>query len=474
MLASGAAVGTASPARLAAAARQAARVDGVDRFVSRPDLLAPSVSVAASRDTAGSYVFTASAAGPGKRGPMIVDDQGDLVWFRPLARTTAMNFRLQMLRGAPVLTWWEGVITGGYGVGEYVIADPHYRELRRVRAGNGRSGDLHEFLITDAGTALITIYSVVPADLSSVGGPTIGSLLESIVQEVDIGSGRVLFEWKASDHVDLSESFAALGEEPFDHFHVNSVDVDHDGQLLISARNTWTIYKVDRRSGAVIWRLGGKRSNLALADGAEFFWQHDARRQPDGTITLFDDGAAPAEEPSSRGIRLEVDPRSSVARKITLRQEFVHPGNLLAVAMGNMQALDDGGAFVGWGTTGAFSEFASDGSLRFDARFSGGGTSYRTFRTPWKGHPTAMPALAVEGRPGRNLVAYASWNGATEVAAWRLSAGPTRRSLRPLATVPRAGFETPIPHHLHPGWIAVTALDRQHRPLATSPPDRLR
>jgi hypothetical protein len=404
---------------------------------------------------------------------MIVDDRGEVVWFRPLARRTAMNFRRQELAGAPVLTWWEGGITGGYGVGEYVIADPSYRELRRVRAGNGYDGDLHEFLITDDGTALITIYAVVPADLSSVGGPTAGSLLESIVQEVDIASGRVLFEWRAGDHVDLAESYAAVGDEPFDHFHVNSIDVDHDGQLLISARNTWAVYKVDRRSGAVIWRLGGKRSNLALADGAAFYWQHDARRQPDGTITLFDDGAAPAEERSSRGIRLAIDSRASVARRITLEQQFVHPTGLLAVAMGSMQPLTDGGAFVGWGTTGAFSEFAADGSLRFDARFVGGGTSYRAYRAPWEGRPAAPPAFAVVGGPGRRVTVYASWNGATDVTAWRLSAGPTRRSLHPIATVARTGFETAIPHRLQRGYVAVTALDRRSRALATSPAHRL-
>lgn len=459
----------------AAAAAQTSRVDPtVYRFRSRPDLAAPAVAVSsAAKLTSPGYVFTAAAAGPGLRGPMIVDDRGDLVWFRPLARRTAMNFRAQTLRGAPVLTWWEGGITGGYGAGEYVIADPSYRELYRVRAGNGFSGDLHEFLITDAATALMTVYTVVPADLSSVGGPVAGSLLESIVQEVDIGSGRVLLEWHALDHVDLAESFAAVGDEPFDHFHVNSVDVDHDGHLLISARNTWAVYKVDRQSGAVIWRLGGKRSNLALADGAQFFWQHDARRQPDGTVTLFDDGAAPAEEASSRGIRLEIDPRKSVARKVELEQQFVHPTNLLAVAMGSMQPLADGGAFVGWGTTGAFSEFAPDGSLRFDARFEGGGDSYRAYRTPWEGRPASSPSLAVEGGSGRKLTVYASWNGATDVTAWRLLAGPTRRSLRPVATVSRTGFETPIRHRLQPGYVAATALDRRHRPLASSPLHRL-
>jgi hypothetical protein len=384
-----------------------------------------------------------------------------------------MNFRVQSLQGKPVLTWWEGAVTGGYGSGEYVVADGSYRVLRRVRAGNGLAGDLHEFQLTDAGTALISIYTVEDADLTAVGGPKEGKLLESVVQEVDITSGRVLLEWRARDHVALEESFAAVTADPFDHFHVNSVDVDHDGHLLVSARNTWTVYKLDRGTGAVIWRLGGKRSNLALANGAQFFWQHDARRQPDGTITLFDDGAAPAEEAFSRGIRLLVDPRAATARRIELEQQFSHPDDRLAVAMGSMQPLADGGAFVGWGTVGALSEFAPDGSVRFDARFAGGGETYRAYRMPWTGRPAVPPRIAVTGHRGRAVTVHASWNGATDVAAWRLLSGATKRSLRPVATRARTGFETSFAHRLDAAYVAAAALDARGRELGRSSAYRL-
>jgi hypothetical protein len=446
----------------------------VTRFASRPDLVAPTLAVATpARGTEAGLVFAAASAGPGSRGPQIVDDAGELVWFRPLARRTAMNFRVQRWDGQPVLTWWEGAITGGYGAGEYVVADTSYRVLRRLRAGNGLAGDLHEFQLTDAGTALITAYVVQDADLTAVGGPRDGRLLESVVQELDLASGRVLLEWRAADHVALVESFAGVTADPFDHFHVNSVDVDHDGHLLVSARNTWAVYKLDRTSGAVIWRLGGKRSNLVLADGTEFFWQHDARRQPDGTITLFDDGAAPAEEAYSRGIRLLVDPRTATARRIELEQQFAHPDDRLAVAMGSMQPLPDGGAFVGWGTVGALSEFGPDGAVRFDARFTGGGQTYRAQRIAWSGRPASPPRLGVTGRRGRKVTVHASWNGATDVAAWRLLSGPTKTSLRPVATAARRGFETSFAHRLDEAYVAVAALDSHRRELGRSLPYRL-
>src|SRR5262249_52349403 len=156
----------------------------------------------------------------------------------------------------------------------------------RVRAGNGYQADLHEFQLTAAGTALLTVVQPVPADLRAVGGPAAGTFLDGIVQEVDVVSGRVVFEWHASDHVALTESYAPP-QDPFDFFHANSIDVDTDGTLLVSARHTWTVYKLDRKTGAVIARIGGKQSNYTFAAGASFYWQHDARRQPDGTITIF-------------------------------------------------------------------------------------------------------------------------------------------------------------------------------------------
>jgi hypothetical protein len=462
---------TLRPGSASALAAPEADVTG---FASRPDLVAPTLTVTTpARGKNAGLVFAAASAGPGKRGPQILDDAGSLVWFRPLAQRTAMNFRVQRRDGQPVLTWWEGAVTGGYGAGEYVIADASYRVVRRLRAGNGYAGDLHEFQLTDDGTALITIYSVVDADLSAVGGPVDGKLLESLVQELDVTTGRVVFQWRASDHVALEESYAAVTADPFDFFHVNAVDVDHDGNLLVSARNTWAIYKLDRTTGEVIWRLGGKRSNLALAPGAEFFWQHDARRQPDGTLTLFDDGAAPAEEAYSRGIRLLVDPRTTTARRIELEQQFVHPDERLAVAMGSMQPLEDGGAFVGWGTVGALSEFGPDGAVRFDARYTGGGQTYRAYRTAWSGRPVSPPRLAVTGRRGRAVTVHASWNGATDVALWRLLAGPTRKSLRPISTVARTGFETSFPHRLDEPYVAVAALDAHRRELGRSVAYRL-
>jgi Arylsulfotransferase (ASST) len=226
---------------------------------------------------------------------MIVDNRGEPVWFKPLQseEEAVMDFKVQRYRGEEVLTFWKG-IEGGKGHAEYGILDSSYQETNRVRAGNGYEGDDHEFLITPQGSALFTIYTTVNSfDLSSVGGSKEGRVLAGIVQEVDIDTGDVLFEWHSLDHVALDESYASLSKKPrerFDYFHINSIDVDYDSNLLISARNTFTVYKIDRSSGEIIWRLGGKKSDFEMGAGTRTRYQHDARRNSDGTISIFDNG----------------------------------------------------------------------------------------------------------------------------------------------------------------------------------------
>src|ERR671912_918773 len=246
--------------------------DGVWAFRSRPDLNPPVVEVAteARDDTAPGYIFIApEKGGAGKGGSMIIDDRGQVVWFHPLRGPyvvwfrplhspygRVMNFETQTYQGRDVLTW-------GQTPGEYKIFDASYREIARFTAANGYNGDHHEFLLSPQDTALITIYNAVPHDLSSVGGARRGVAIQGIVQELDIHTGEVLFEWRSLDHVALEETYVTPSEDHYpgiDYFHLNSIDVEPDNNLLISARETSAVYKIDRKSGEVIWRLGGKKS----------------------------------------------------------------------------------------------------------------------------------------------------------------------------------------------------------------------
>jgi hypothetical protein len=293
---------------------------------------------------------------------------------------------------------------------------------------------------------------------------------------LDIETGEVLFEWHSLDHVGLDETYATLsqdGRPGFDYFHVNSIEVDNDSNLIVSARQTFAVYKIDRKSGEVIWRLGGKMSDFQMGPGTRFAFQHDARRQRDGTISIFDNGTTvfhsnvPEAVEGSRGIVLELDEEQMSA---SLVREYTHPDEQHAHAAGNVQVLPNGNVFVGWGRALAISEFSKDGELLFDARLPPHSRSYRYFRFPWSGHPTDRPAAVAERTSEEELEVYASWNGATEVSSWEVLAGPRPDQMEPLGSVPRNGFETAmVVQSPHP-YVAVRAKDRSGQALGTTAP----
>jgi Arylsulfotransferase (ASST) len=447
----------------------------VQSFQSRPELHPPAVTVtASSAAVAPGYEFAAPYTGPGQAGPMILDENGGLVWFQPLPTDTfATNFRVQQYLGRPVLTWWQGDISvHGFGLGEGVIANEAYADIAHVHAGNGVQEDLHELQLTPQGTALITAYEPIRCDVSSVGGAADGAVTDGLMQEIDVKTGLVMFQWTSLDHVALSESYSnpydSSTSSPFDFFHINSINLDPDGTLLVSARNTWTVYEIDPRTGQIVWRLGGKRSSFTMGTGTTTAWQHDPRVLPDGAVSIFDNGASPTVHSQSRGIVVALNEQSKSA---TLTEELVHPEPLLSESQGNVQALENGDWFVGWGQDGDLSEFSPSGALVFDAHFPAKTQSYRDFRFQWTGTPSDKPAFVFRPASAGAGTVYASWNGATLLAAWRVLAGPHAGSVRPVAQAPRSGFETAIALAAGTGrgYMAVEALDAAGSVIGTTP-----
>jgi hypothetical protein len=230
------------------------------------------------------------------------------------------------------------------------------------------------------------------------------------------------------------------------------------------------VYKVHRKSGKVLWRLGGKRSDFRMGPGTTFAWQHDARHHDEGRlISIFDNAAAPPIAPRSRALVIALDRRARYAKLV---RAYAHPRGLLAPFMGNAQLLRNGNVVVGWGGIPYVTEFHRNGGVRFDARLPAGGMNYRAFRLPWVGRPQDPPRLVSHRAAGRRRL-YVSWNGATEVAAWRLEAGSGPDDLQAVVTKPKKGFETSLP--IPPsGQVAVAvALGAQGRELSRSKPLRL-
>jgi Arylsulfotransferase (ASST) len=452
----------------------------VQRFVSRPDLRPPTVTVTRSVGApAPGDILLAPYAGPGQYGPMILDGAGGLVWFKAIpSGSRAADLRVQRYEGRPVLTWWQDpLIAGGRRDAGVVVADGSYDDIAIVRAGNGYQPDLHAFEITANGAALFTVYDAIRCNLSAYGGPADGALADTLFQEIDLRTGLVRSEWHALDHVALTDSYMPVGRggtpvSPWDYFHINAVS-EHGGDLLVDSRNTWAAYDVDARTGQIAWSLGGKHSSFAMGPGAGPAWQHDARQEPDGTISFFDNGGTPRVHSQSRATVLALDAQAKTA---TLVSSFVHSAPaLLAASQGDFQPLPGGAWFVGWGQEPFFSEYSPAGRLLFDAHLPASYQSYTALKLPWSGAPAQPPSLAVRaGSHGRGLIAYVSWNGATAVVQWRLLAGASPHALEPVATAPRNGFETAIALASAPRYVAVQALDAAGSALSTSAPILLR
>ncbi|MGO9322566.1 MAG: arylsulfotransferase family protein [Solirubrobacteraceae bacterium] len=459
------------PVDYAAAAAVPPDFSEMQHFHSRPELEPPVIQVSArSSLTAAGDLFAAPYNGPGPSGPMIFEESGNLVWFHQLpAGQYATNLQVQQLGGQPVLSWWQGRIPPqGFGQGEEILDNSSYEEIGHVHAGNGYLADLHEFHITPQGTALLTVFDPIDCDLSSLGGPSGGAVTDSSFQEIDLKTGLVRREWNSLDHVGLGDSYAAVTSSsaiwPFDYFHLNSIDQLADGTTLISARNTSALYELNTITGQVIARIGGKHSTVKLTAGAATAYQHDANVLPNGTISVFDNGGVPKVHAQSRGLVLAINAH---ARTDSVVAEYDHPAPLTAGSQGNVQALDNGDVFIGWGAEPYFSEFSAGGQLLYDAHMHGTYQSYRSYRFPWTGAPSEPPAIAA-AKVGSQLTVYASWNGDTRTASWQVLAGPSAGQLAPVASAARAGFETAIATPVAEGFVAVQALGAAGEVLGTS------
>jgi Arylsulfotransferase (ASST) len=439
----------------------------VQSFKSAPTLRPPVVAVTANSPAAEpGDVFLTPTHGYGQPGAMILDQQGNMVWFHPVPKgDTATDLQVQSYGGQPVLTFWEGKIgtSLGVGFGSDEIVSSSYKPIATVQAGNGYAADLHEFQLTPQGSAFVTAYTLVDANLSSAGGTSNGILQDAVLQEIDVPTGLVMFEWHAYGHVALEDSYATASsgpDRPWDFFHMNSYSPDPtgDGNFIVSSRNTWAAYEINHVTGAVMWRLGGKRSSFKMGPGTGTAWQHDVQWQPDHTLTIFDNGSTPKVHSESRAIRERID---WATKTVNLVDRYI--AKISSGSQGDNQVLANGDTFVGWGEEPDLTEFSPTGQIVFDAHFPYPGQSYRAFRFPWSATPASRPSVAVTG-----ATAYVSWNGATAVSSWRVLGGSSSSNLAPIATAAKGAFETAIAVPGPPADIAVQALGAEGQVLGTS------
>jgi hypothetical protein len=438
----------------------------------------------------GSYLFVSLRGNYAEAKPYILDAAGNLVWTFDHYVGEVYNLQVQEYKGQPYITYWAGDDSvGGHGAGEYHMLDQHYEEFKQIDAANGLDADLHDFRITPENTALITVYEIIEADLSSINASlTKGEIWDSLFQEIDPETGEALFQWRASDHIDWEEAYLDMNEQadgdkgrPWDFYHINTVDKDPTGNYLVSGRFTRSIIYINGTSGEIIWRLGGKRNDFKdFSNGAatKFAGQHDAHWTDDySSITFFDNRADwfTQIDSKSAGAKLKLNTSSALAQPTAeLVQAFIHPDKILSISQGSMQTLPSGNMLVGYGYNGVVTEFSPSGKVLCDAYFeasayigTGDVQSYRAYKNHWTGLPITPVDLALH-----DGIFYVSWLGATEVRTWVLRSGfSDEEEWTEIAHFRKDGFET---HYSLPAeqrikrWVKAYALDDSGEELGSS------
>ena len=437
-------------------------------FATLPGVEAPVMTVtSADRDGGAGDIFTSNGPAPGRYGAAIYAPSGRLIWFDQMSGgTVADDLNVQAYEGRPALTFWRGkVLSLGFGQGEDVILGSRYQTLATIRGANGVEPDLHEFQIAADDTAYVSAYNPIRCDLHSAGGPRDGVILDAVILDVDIRTGLVRWEWHALDHVNVNDSETSPpNTRAWDWFHLNSIDPEPNGDIFISARNTWAGYQIAGHRGVILWTLGGLDSSFRMGPGTRTAWQHDGRILSNGDVTFFDDGDPG--ETQSRAVTIALDLAKHSARLVSA---LTHDPPLLAASQGDMQTLPDGNVLVGYGGVPEISEFSPSGALLFDAHLPYGLIFYRAYRHPWSALPLQPPAAVASLNNVGETVVQMSWNGATGVRAWRVLAGQRRQGLKALARVAVSGFETSAMLTSGYRYAQVQALGANGAVLASSP-----
>lgn len=343
------------------------------------------------------------------------------------------------------------------------------------------SSDMHEFWPINGGkSALMTVYQQRQYDMSRWGIHTgVGWIMESIFQEVDVETSKVLFEWRSLDHVDPSVSYTLPAStdtsgdgldphSPWDYFHINSIEKNKDGDYLISSRHTCAVYKLSGKDGSIIWRLNGANPSFRNLNFG-FSQQHDARWISENSthtvLSLYNNGfnGFNQTEAYSSGMIIVID---HVVKTAELIQEYAPPGKtLLSSSQGNLQVLPDKNAFIGWGNNPFVSEYAEDGSLLLWGYIAKAVTmNYRALKYEWDASPSDSPALWVYAKastPQTPMSFYVSWNGATRVKQWRFYGSQHQTGkFDLLATIEKSGFESEYHHSGYYPWAYAEALNK--------------
>ncbi|MCL4487616.1 MAG: aryl-sulfate sulfotransferase [Chloroflexi bacterium] len=410
------------------------------RFVTVPPDFPTYTVTTAANGTANGYVFIAPFPWGAGGAPylLILDNSGQPVYYQR-ANGQLTDFKVQP---NGLLTYFQG--------GQFYAMDSTYNVIDTYAAGNGYVTDEHELQLLPNGHALLLGKDYETMDLTQVvpGGQPNATVIGLVIQELDTAK-NVVFQWRSWDHFLITDTQVSQTDPRVDYVHGNAIAVDWDGNLLLSSRHLSEVTKIcwqagnNCRPGDIIWRLGGKNNQFNFTNDAQFHFQHDIRRLPNMDITLFDD-RTDLSPLYSRAVEYQLD---ETAKTATLVWEYRDTPDVYAAAMGNVQRLSNGNtpgdsnSFIGWGTGATVTEVKPDGSKAFELTLGTSQMTYRAFRFPWLGHPATPPTLVLQKTSSAITLTY-SWNGATDIASYRVYGGSQLSPTTLLATQAKTGFET--------------------------------
>jgi len=337
----------------------------------------PGINVTSNNPEPGRRLIAPRAPNGGPEGNLvIIDNAGQPLFFRHTPNN-ATDFQLQQ----GFLTYFDGILDG-----YYVLDGATCAVVDSFKMGNGYTTDFHDFRLMPNGHGLLMSYDpqIVRMDLVVPGGNPNATVTGLVIQELDEDK-NVVFQWRSWDHFAITDENSCtvdLTAASIDYVHGNSMEVDTDGNILISSRHMNEITKINRNTGAIIWRLGPHALNnefTVIGDPRGFSHQHDARRTYDGKLSLYDNGNC-LNPQYSRGLEYDID---EVNKIVTEVWEYRHTPDIFALGTGNVQRRASGSTMICWGFGARVTDLHPDDTKAFDVTFDPGFRTYRAYRQSW-------------------------------------------------------------------------------------------
>ncbi len=319
---------------------------------------------------------------------MTFQNDGQVHYYK---QSTAPTIDYKYQRESNVFSYFfaTGTLGAGAYIGKYITTDLDHNILDSFACGNGYPTDGHDFMILPNNHVLIGSYDAQTVDMTKVvtdpNAKTNATVFGTVIQELDQNK-NVVFEWKSWDHFKITDHAADIADTSklIDYSHWNSLKQDADGNILLSSRNMDEITKINRTTGDIMWRLGGKNNQFTITGDTEKVFishQHDAERIPNGHMTVWDNGNA-HKPPYSRAMEFTINETAKTVNKVW---QFRHPLNRFTFAAGNAQRLANGNTVIGWGIVQdtilpAVTEVDPNGNIVFEAKLPLLNISYRAFK----------------------------------------------------------------------------------------------